>query len=166
MVRVKIISNFCYRLLIFKVYTATVPGIVSYVFTFSFYIFSVLCLWNIMIAVAIEVYSAVSNYFDRFAKSRVILVKKKLHNQQTEKIQRSNTVDELDNIPNLLDNESAFKINKNYLDFEFNRDGRRSKHSLYSVIEADEDDHTDISRIPSEPLIIEEEKQDPGYSTN
>lgn len=42
-----------------KVFTVIVPGMISYIFTFSFFIFSVLCLWNIMICVAIEVHSAV-----------------------------------------------------------------------------------------------------------
>lgn len=65
-------------LLIFKVYLSIVPGIISQVYTFSFFILSILCLWNIMVAVAIEVYSAVSNYYDRFAKTRVQYVDDKL----------------------------------------------------------------------------------------
>lgn len=94
-----------------------------------------------MIAVAIEVYSAVSNYYDRFAKSRVILVKKKLREEQNlnGSRDRAQTVDEVDNVPTLLDNTSGFKVKKNYLDFEFNKDGRVSKRTLFSVNETDEE---------------------------
>jgi hypothetical protein len=62
----------------FKMYLKIVPGIISQVYIFSFFLLSVLCLWNIMISVAVEVYSAVCSYYDKFAKTKVQFVDEQL----------------------------------------------------------------------------------------
>lgn len=93
-----------------------------------------------MIAVAIEVYSAVSNYYDKFAKSRVILVDEKLRKkmqklrdleQALKKVNdRSNSLDDsfIHNIPKLIPKDDLNEISDHY-DYEFSDHnlGTRSK---------------------------------------
>lgn len=115
----------------FKMYLAIVPGIISMVYTFSFFIFSVLCLWNIMVATAIEIYSAVSNYYDKFAKSRVQFVDEDLRKKmqkirELEKIikqytERAQSMDDsfVTNVSKLIpETEESFQISS-YFDNEF-----------------------------------------------
>lgn len=83
-----------------------------------------------MIAVAIEVYSAVSNYYDKFAKSRVILVDEKLRKKvqklrELEQIlkkvnDRSHSLDEstINSIPKLIPEDELNEIS-GYYDYEF-----------------------------------------------
>ena len=115
----------------FKLFIAIQPGIISMVFTFSFFIFSILCLWNIMIATAIEVYSAVSNYYDKFAKSRVQFVDEDLRKKMQklkelektigEYSQRAKTMDEssFNALPKLIPETEDSRERIDYLDSHF-----------------------------------------------
>lgn len=116
--------------IIFKMFISVVPGYLSMLYTFSFFIFSILCLWNIMVAVSIEVYSAVSNYYDRFAKSRVQYVDEKLRKKMQKlreielRIKKANeravSLDDsfLKQMPKLVENNESIHV-RNYYDQEF-----------------------------------------------
>jgi hypothetical protein len=115
----------------FKMFIAIVPGIISMVYTFSFFIFSVLCLWNIMVATAIEIYSAVSNYYDNFAKSRVQFVDEDLRKKmqkirELEKIikqytDRAQSMDDsfICNVPKLIPESKESSKIPSYFENEF-----------------------------------------------
>lgn len=113
--------------LLFKMYLQIVPGIISQIFTFSFFLLSVLCLWNIMISVAVEVYSAVSNYYDTFARSKVKYVddqlrKKMLKLKELEKTLREVKKRTHSHDPkhmDLMGEDSDSKIYNNYQDYSF-----------------------------------------------
>lgn len=83
-----------------------------------------------MIGVAIEVYSAVSNYYGRYAKTLVEYVKTK-HTREPKHVERANSVDELEKVEGLGEENPKFKLRKNYMEFFFNSKQKSTKHHLF-----------------------------------
>lgn len=122
-----------------KVFTIAVPGIVSYVFTFSFYLFSFICLWNIMVAVAIEVYNAVKKLYLTAPNARINFLNennkkemkrlKEIETANSKIFQKLHSADiDLSKLRNPIHKSPKPVHSKNYFDNEFSEmfKGRRS----------------------------------------